>query len=37
MLLHWLIQDNISFRAVEQTSFRVLLGNLAACVCISED
>ena len=37
MLLHWIIQNNISFRAVEQTSFRVLLGYLAACVSISED
>ena len=37
MLLHWIIQNNISFRAVEQTSFRVLLGYLAASVSISED
>ena len=29
MFLHWIIQNNISFRAVEQTSFRVLLGYLA--------
>ena len=37
MLLHWIIQNNISFCAVEQTSFRVLLGYLAACVSISEN
>ena len=36
MLLHWIIQNNISFRAVELASFRVLLGYLAACVSISD-
>ena len=36
MLLHWMILNNISFRAVEQASFRVLLGYLAACVSLSE-
>jgi len=36
MLLHWIIQNNISFRAVEQWSFRALLGYLAACVSLSE-
>lgn len=37
MLLHWIIQNNISFRAVEQGSFRTLLGYLTACVSLSED
>jgi len=37
MLLHWIIQNNISFRAVEQPNFRVLLGYLAACMSLSKN
>jgi len=35
LLLRWLVINNISFRQVEQGSFRILLGYLAACVSIS--
>ena len=34
LLLRWLVINNISFRQVEQGSFRILLGYLAACVSI---
>jgi len=34
LLLHWLVINNISFRQVEQGSFRVLLGYLATCISI---
>jgi len=37
MLLHWIIQNNISFRTVEEGSFRTLLGYLAACVSLSKN
>ena len=35
LLVRWLVVNNISFRQVEQGSFRVLLGYLAACVSFS--
>jgi len=35
LLLPWLVINNISFRQVEQGSFRILLRYLAACVSIS--